>query len=136
MIDYALKGMIFKSEEDLLLRSYWFEVTTSEFGEIVTIHDQSKCSLVFHQKHVTTIEGFVMDVNSNPVENAIVELHDTNGNVVANTITGSDGFFYFTDISLGTYIVILYYNEIEYDSGAEVKNDKITLVEFIIQEEF
>jgi len=134
MVDYALKGSIFESVDDFLPRSYRFEVATSESGEIITTQDYSKSSLVSNLKHVTAIAGFVMDANCAPIENAVVELYDSEGNLIASTITDFDGFYYFTAINAGSYTVVLYYNETEYDSVVEAANNQLTLVEFIILE--
>lgn len=136
MVDYALLGIVFESIDDFGLHGYWFDVATTESGPTTVTSDYSRSSLISKQNKVTMIAGFVLDINGIPMIGMIVELYDSEGYLIANTSTDVDGFYYFIDIERGVYVVIVRYNQMEYESEAVVKNNKITLVDFIILEEY
>ncbi len=64
--------------------------------------------------------------------NAIVELFDSDGNLVGTAITDENGFYYFLDIAVGNYTVKVTYNFQTYIQVISVAKNELAQVDFTI----
>ncbi|MFB0562508.1 MAG: NosD domain-containing protein [Candidatus Lokiarchaeia archaeon] len=104
-LDYALKGTIWESVDEFVMKSYTFMVMVSGFGGDLIGDYSSSANLIAHQKKTTAISGYVTNADGTPVTGAMVELFDSDGNLVGTTVTDEYGFYYFINIEAGEYTV-------------------------------
>jgi len=138
-LDYALKGTTYESLDDFGMKSYFFEVNVSGSGGSPSIPGQgligtydSPTNLIAHHKKTTAIAGYIKDFYGNPIANAIVELFDSDGNLVGTAITDENGFYYFLDIAVGNYTVKVTYNFQTYIQAITVAKNELAQVDFTI----
>ena len=139
-LDYGLKGTIYASLDEFELKGYVFSVVVSGSGGSPSVPGEglvgaysSSATLIAHQKKTTAIAGFVMDVDGNPIVGVTVKLFDSSGNLVAETVTDENGFYYFVDIEAGDYIVQVTYNGQTYAQETSVAKDELAQVDFEIE---
>ena len=82
---------------------------------------------------ITAIASFVMDVDGNPIVGVTVKLFDSSGNLVAETVTDENGFYYFVDIKAGDYVIEVTYNGQTYAQETSVAKDELAQVDFEIE---
>ncbi len=135
-MDFGLKGCTFDTLEDLMVETYKFDTyVVGSTGIVPSQGDglygtyRTSNILSAHQKKTTAIAGYITDVDGNPLANLLVELFDSNNNLIGTTLTNDDGFFYFIDISSGDY-------EIHVNGFLETvsaKNGELTLIFITIE---
>jgi hypothetical protein len=136
-IDYALKGTIYTSPDEFGLKDYTFTVTVkgsgSATGGSLTGTYTSSATLIAHQKKTTAIAGFITDADGNPIAGATVKLYDSNNNLLGETVTDENGFYYFLDIEAGDYTIDVTYNGQTYAQTTTVAKGELTQVDFKIE---
>lgn len=139
-LDYGLKGTVYASLDDFEMKGYICSVIVSGFsgspsmsGEGLIGIYSSSATLIACKKKTTAIAGFVADVNGNPIVGITVRLFDSNGNLVTETVTDENGFYYFVDIEAGDYTVKVTYNGQTYTQETTVAENELAQVDFKIE---
>jgi hypothetical protein len=113
-MDYGLKGNIYQSLDDFIMRYYEINVDLVTSGGINTNPSKflygtysNTLDLVAHQKKTTAIAGFLTDENGNPIAGALVELYYPDGSKYAEIEADENGFYYFVEIPHGDYDIFV-----------------------------
>lgn len=88
----------------------------------VTIEGKSDVTRIVIVPFFGSIEGFIKDINGNAIENANVMLYNVNDYItgkeyIANYTSKSNGFFAFTEIEPGYYVIVGNKNGYEKDAS-------------------
>jgi hypothetical protein len=106
-MDYRLKGEFYPTLSAFIAKSYLFDASASGTGILTGTYDSSSI-LVGYQKKTTGICGFVTDTDGNPRVGVTVNLYQEDGvTLIRSTVTDANGFYYFVDLSLPAYKVII-----------------------------
>ena len=89
-------------------------------------------SLIAHQKKVTAIAGYIMDVDGNPLTNLLVELYDDTGTLVGSSYSDDLGFYYFLDLEPGEYELKVYHDADVHIQVATAIDKELVIVDFVI----
>jgi hypothetical protein len=137
-LDYNLKGTFYSTLEDFDKTNYQFTTSVTGLSGDPTINGESlfgsyhsSDSLIVHQKKTTAIAGFVLDTSGNPIAGITVELVDTNGYSLTTT-TDENGFYYFVEIAVCTYTLIISYNTTNYTQTVTTGKGELCEANFIL----
>lgn len=107
-LDYGLKGSIYSSLEEFGMKNYDFLVDIFATSTTLIGSYDSSSPLMAAQKKTTAIAGYVLDINGVPINDALVELYDSQGNLLTTTLTDENGFYYFIDLDVAIYTLKVY----------------------------
>jgi PKD repeat protein len=137
-LEYNLKGTFYNTLEDFDKTSYQFATTITGLhgnqeitGKSLTGTYQTSDPLIVHQKKTTAIAGFVLDDKGSPIVGITVTLVDSNGQSQTAT-TDENGFYYFVDIDVCTYTLIITYNSTNYTQTVTTEKGQLTEVNFTL----
>ncbi|MFW9810686.1 MAG: OmpL47-type beta-barrel domain-containing protein [Candidatus Thorarchaeota archaeon] len=125
-LTYALRGNLYETLSDFIIKSYTFTSEISGLSGSLSVPGSSlagsyytSIGLVGNLKKTTAIAGYVRDANGLPVPGVTVKLLDELGQVLLETTTDEQGFYYFINIEAGIYQVEVIVEGIAFSSIVE-----------------